>query len=196
MPAGKPALVAPASGAELRALKRRIDIEALDNKNNDGVDNDDKGDRNGKAGADRNGDDATASSSLYAAASEEDVSASCAGGAGAATRLAPGEGAQKGRRDHHRDRDAGGDPSFSSTSSFDDDDDGEDNKGKHTPDEDDEEILREIERRILDVFSDAYCNKHLVYSMLELVLVRLLPELTEKGVLQLWEERIPGVSEA
>jgi hypothetical protein len=126
------------------------------------------------------------------------VSASCAGGAGAATRLAPGEGAQKGRRDHHRDRDAGGDPSTSPSSSPSSasDDDGEDNKGKHPPDEDDEEILQEIERRILDVFSDAYCNKHLVYGMLELVLVRLLPELTEKGVLQLWEERIPGVSEA
>jgi radical SAM superfamily enzyme YgiQ (UPF0313 family) len=55
----------------------------------------------------------------------------------------------------------------------------------------DEEILEEIERGILDVFSDAYCNKHLVYGMLELILVRLLPELTEKGVLELWAERIP-----
>jgi hypothetical protein len=55
----------------------------------------------------------------------------------------------------------------------------------------DEEILEEVERSILDVFSDAYCNKHLVYSMLELILVRLLPELTEKGVLELWAERIP-----
>jgi hypothetical protein len=40
------------------------------------------------------------------------------------------------------------------------------------------------------VFSDAYCNKHLVYGVLELVLVRLLPELTEKGVLELWGERV------
>ncbi|KAK4123779.1 hypothetical protein N657DRAFT_425804 [Parathielavia appendiculata] len=58
-------------------------------------------------------------------------------------------------------------------------------------DDDDEGILEEIERGILDVFSNSYCNKHLVYGMLELVLVRLLPELTEKGVLELWTERIP-----
>jgi len=55
---------------------------------------------------------------------------------------------------------------------------------------DDEEILVEIERGILDVFSDAYCNRHLVYGILELILVRLLPELTEKGVLELWAERL------
>ncbi|KAK4147048.1 PXA domain-containing protein [Dichotomopilus funicola] len=53
----------------------------------------------------------------------------------------------------------------------------------------DEAILMEIERGILDVFSDAYCNKHLVYGALELILVRLLPELTEKGALELWAER-------
>ncbi|KAK4106547.1 hypothetical protein N658DRAFT_491172 [Parathielavia hyrcaniae] len=58
-------------------------------------------------------------------------------------------------------------------------------------DDDDEEIIEEIERGILDVFSDSYSNKHLVYGMLELILVRLLPELTEKGVLELWAERIP-----
>jgi hypothetical protein len=58
-------------------------------------------------------------------------------------------------------------------------------------DAEDEVILEEIERTILDVFSDAYCNKHLVYGILELILVRLLPELTEKGVWELWEERVP-----
>jgi len=57
-------------------------------------------------------------------------------------------------------------------------------------DDEDEEILQEIEREILDVFSDAYCNKHLVYNILELVLVRLLPEIQEKGVRELWEERV------
>ncbi|KAL2129119.1 hypothetical protein VTI74DRAFT_8196 [Chaetomium olivicolor] len=56
--------------------------------------------------------------------------------------------------------------------------------------DDDEMILEEIERAFLDVFSDAYCNKHLVYSVVELVLVRLLPEIAEKGVLELWAERI------
>ncbi|KAK0737037.1 hypothetical protein B0T21DRAFT_364287 [Apiosordaria backusii] len=52
-----------------------------------------------------------------------------------------------------------------------------------------EEILAEIERGILDVFSDAYCNKHLVYSLVELILVRLMPEIAERGVLELWAER-------
>lgn len=63
--------------------------------------------------------------------------------------------------------------------------------GGQEEDEEAEMILDEIEHSVLDVFSDAYCNKHLVYAMLELVLVRLVPELTEKGVVELLEERIP-----
>jgi hypothetical protein len=43
---------------------------------------------------------------------------------------------------------------------------------------------------MLDVFSDPYCNKHLAYGILELILVRLMPELAEKGVIELWEERL------
>lgn len=58
------------------------------------------------------------------------------------------------------------------------------------PDPEEERILAEIESGILDVFSDAYCNKHLIYGMLELILVRLMPELTEKGIIELWEERL------
>ncbi|GJC86617.1 hypothetical protein ColLi_09455 [Colletotrichum liriopes] len=53
-----------------------------------------------------------------------------------------------------------------------------------------QQMLSEIEEGILDVFSDEYCNKHLVYSILELILVRLMPELAEKGVVELWEERL------
>ncbi|GKT43917.1 uncharacterized protein ColSpa_04098 [Colletotrichum spaethianum] len=53
-----------------------------------------------------------------------------------------------------------------------------------------QQMLSEIEDGILDVFSDEYCNKHLVYSILELILVRLMPELAEKGVVELWEERL------
>ncbi|KAI5928610.1 PXA domain-containing protein [Camillea tinctor] len=58
--------------------------------------------------------------------------------------------------------------------------------------EDDEEdrILSEIESGILDIFSDPYCNKHLLYGILELLLVRLIPELAEKGIGELWEERL------
>ncbi|KAM7192533.1 PXA domain protein 1 [Rhypophila sp. PSN 637] len=59
-------------------------------------------------------------------------------------------------------------------------------------DEEDEEILQEIEQGILDVFSDEYCNKHFIYSLLELGLVRLMPELAEKRITELWNERVPG----
>ncbi|KAM3564050.1 hypothetical protein MY1884_000948 [Beauveria asiatica] len=43
---------------------------------------------------------------------------------------------------------------------------------------------------LLMVLNDGYCNKHLMYSVLELILVRLMPELSEKGVCELWEERL------
>lgn len=59
-------------------------------------------------------------------------------------------------------------------------------------DDDDEEETKMIDEveSILMVFSDEYCNKHLVYSILELVLVRLMPELRDKGVEELWDERL------
>ena len=60
-----------------------------------------------------------------------------------------------------------------------------------TAEEKDEEVLQEIEHGVLEVFSDAYCNKHLVYSILELLLIRLMPELAERGGLELWAERVP-----
>ncbi|TVY54715.1 PXA domain protein 1 [Lachnellula cervina] len=53
-----------------------------------------------------------------------------------------------------------------------------------------------IERRVgeveevLDVFSDSYCNKHLLYGIVELIVVRLIPELDHKGVDELLEERL------
>jgi hypothetical protein len=58
-------------------------------------------------------------------------------------------------------------------------------------DEDDETevMLTQIEEDILDVFGDAYLNKHLVYNILDLVLVRVVPEMGEKGVRELMEER-------
>ena len=54
----------------------------------------------------------------------------------------------------------------------------------------DARIIAAVEAGILDVFSDPYCNKHLMYGALELILVRLVPELAEKGVVELWEERL------
>ncbi|OLN93925.1 hypothetical protein CCHL11_03483 [Colletotrichum chlorophyti] len=65
-----------------------------------------------------------------------------------------------------------------------------DSKGPVKEDDDQQRMLSEIEEGILDIFSDEYCNKHLVYSVLELILVRLMPELAEKGVVELWEERL------
>ncbi|KJR86396.1 uncharacterized protein SPSK_02791 [Sporothrix schenckii 1099-18] len=53
-----------------------------------------------------------------------------------------------------------------------------------------EAVLAEIQGGLLDVFDDAYCNKHLLYGILEAIFVRLVPELAETGVLGLWEERL------
>jgi hypothetical protein len=69
-------------------------------------------------------------------------------------------------------------------------DGGEEGGGTDCDEEDEERILSEIETGIVDVFNDAYCNKHLMYGIIELVLVRLMPELAEKGVIDLWEERL------
>ena len=52
-----------------------------------------------------------------------------------------------------------------------------------------ERRIKEVEE-MLNVFSDSYCNKHLMYGIVELILVRLLPELSEKSVEELREERI------
>ncbi|KAG6011733.1 hypothetical protein E4U54_007939 [Claviceps lovelessii] len=50
-------------------------------------------------------------------------------------------------------------------------------------------ILDELEG-LLDVMGDRYCNKHLMYSIVELILVRLIPELHESGVEELLHERL------
>jgi hypothetical protein len=42
---------------------------------------------------------------------------------------------------------------------------------------------------ILNLFQDSYMNKHLIFAIIELVFVRLIPELGEKGLTQLMEER-------
>jgi hypothetical protein len=52
-----------------------------------------------------------------------------------------------------------------------------------------ERHIKEVED-ILDVFGDVYCNKHLLYAVVELIVVRLIPELAEKGVEELWTERL------
>jgi len=71
----------------------------------------------------------------------------------------------------------------------------EDARGHKTADEagkdpEIERVLDDIETGFLDIFSDPYCNKHLLYSLLELAIVRLMPELAERGVVDLLEERL------
>jgi hypothetical protein len=62
--------------------------------------------------------------------------------------------------------------------------------GDNDDDEADEnQLLAAIEDEVLDLFADEYCNKHLLFSIVETVLVRLLPELSEHSVTELMEER-------
>ena len=42
---------------------------------------------------------------------------------------------------------------------------------------------------VLNIFDDPYCNKHLLYGILELIVVRLIPELGEKEVVELLADR-------
>ncbi|KAJ5973650.1 hypothetical protein N7481_010860 [Penicillium waksmanii] len=50
-------------------------------------------------------------------------------------------------------------------------------------------LLETIEDDLLDLFADEYCNKHLIYSIIETVLSKVLPEMTERSVLDLMEDR-------
>jgi len=44
----------------------------------------------------------------------------------------------------------------------------------------------------LDVWGDAYLNKHLLYAIVEMVVVRVLPEVGERGVREGMEGRGGG----
>ena len=52
-----------------------------------------------------------------------------------------------------------------------------------------ERRVKEVED-VLNVFDDSYCNKHLLYGFVELIIVRLLPEMAEKGIEELLDERL------
>lgn len=54
---------------------------------------------------------------------------------------------------------------------------------------DDATIVQAIEQDMLAPFDDAYLNKHLIYAMLELILVRLIPEMAEESTTELLAER-------
>ena len=66
------------------------------------------------------------------------------------------------------------------------DDDGGDGDGAARRKED----MRGQIEEILDVFGDAYMNKHFMFSVVDLIVVRLFPELEEVGVGALLEEKI------
>ncbi|KAH8815830.1 hypothetical protein F5884DRAFT_747354 [Xylogone sp. PMI_703] len=58
--------------------------------------------------------------------------------------------------------------------------------GKDGPDR----AAQEIEETLLDIFGDSYCNKHLLYGIVELAILRLMPELAEKRISELLGERL------
>lgn len=54
-----------------------------------------------------------------------------------------------------------------------------------------EDVMQQKEvERLLDVLGDPYLNKHLIFGIIELVIVRLLPEMGEMGVDDLMDERM------
>lgn len=52
-----------------------------------------------------------------------------------------------------------------------------------------ERRIREVEE-VLNMFEDRYCNKHLLYGVVDLIVVRLIPEMAEKGVEELLADRL------
>jgi hypothetical protein len=49
--------------------------------------------------------------------------------------------------------------------------------------------LQQVEE-VLDCLDDAYLNKHLIFQIVELIVLRLVPELGARGVGELLEERL------
>ncbi len=52
-----------------------------------------------------------------------------------------------------------------------------------------EQRVKEVED-VLNIFDDRYCNQHLMYGIVDLILVRLIPEMGEKGVEELLADRL------
>lgn len=62
-------------------------------------------------------------------------------------------------------------------------------EGGNGEDSDRHRQISEVEE-ILDVFGDSYLNAHLLYAVVDLIVVRLVPEMAEKGVQELRAERL------
>ena len=52
-----------------------------------------------------------------------------------------------------------------------------------------DQMLEEVEEDILDPFTDESMNRRLIYSILELIVARLVPEMAEKTPSELLDER-------
>lgn len=55
---------------------------------------------------------------------------------------------------------------------------------------DDKVAQHEQVEEILECLEDTYMNKHLIFQILELIVLRLAPELNQQGIRDLMEERI------
>lgn len=50
-------------------------------------------------------------------------------------------------------------------------------------------LLETIENDLLDIFADEYCNKHLIYAIIETILAKILPEMADRTISDLMEDR-------
>jgi hypothetical protein len=57
-----------------------------------------------------------------------------------------------------------------------------------------EKIVEEVDG-LLGVLGDSYLNKHLIFGIISLAVLRLAPELGTKGVGELMRERVPDVED-
>lgn len=57
-----------------------------------------------------------------------------------------------------------------------------------------EAVIGEVEG-LLCVLGDSYTNKHLIFGVLSLIILRLAPEMGQKGVGELMRERVPDVED-
>lgn len=85
---------------------------------------------------------------------------------------------------------SGGSGRTATSSIVEDANDGSSQSDSGKDDQQERELLLDaIERDVLDLCSDSYCNKHLMFSIVEAVLVKIIPELAEHGVAELMNER-------
>jgi hypothetical protein len=71
------------------------------------------------------------------------------------------------------------------------DDEGQDDESMDDPNDPIDDAQRaDVEHTLLEPLSDPYLNKHVAIALVELILVRILPEIGEQGVGELMGERL------